>query len=85
MEEITMQPPKEEYPVIESDTFVDWDDGSVTEIKSLYVDEDTNVQLRVIDTHENTPIGEHTISLDDLYERMDFTPYEIIRSNNENL
>jgi len=74
-----MQPSQEEYPVIESDTFVDWDDGSVTEIKSLYVDEDTNVQLRVIDTHENTPIGKHTISLDDLYERMDFTQYEIIK------
>jgi len=51
---------------------------SVTTIQEVYVDEDGNTQLVVVDTHKTTPNGAHTIALQDLYDRLDFQDYKIL-------
>jgi hypothetical protein len=89
MEEIPSGPLEEEYPVIERDVRIQWKapahtDGmnqadSVTTIKDVFVNEDGVTNVAVVDTHTSTPDGRHTVTIDDLYERMNFQDYRILR------
>jgi len=88
MEEIPSGPVEEEYPVIETDVEILWKApahttgmvraDSVTTVRDVFVDEDGVTQVAIVDTHTNTPNGRHTISIEDLYERMTFQDYDVI-------
>jgi hypothetical protein len=88
MEGIPSGPVEEEYPVIETDVEILWKApahttgmvraDSVTTVRDVFVDEDGVTQVAVVDTHTNTPNGRHTISIQDLYERMTFQDYDVI-------
>jgi len=89
MEGVPSGPVEEEYPVIERGVKIQWNtsahtDGmshadSVTTIKNVFVDEDGVTNVAVVDTHANTPDGRRTVTIDDLYESMNFQPYRILR------
>ena len=89
MEGIPSGPVEEEYPVIERDVRIQWkapahtDDmnhaDSVTTIKDVFVNEDGVTNVAVVDTHTSTPDGRHAVTIDDLYERMNFQDYRILR------
>lgn len=88
MEGIPSGPLEESYPLIEEGVTIRWEApaktsgmssvDSVTTIQEVYVDEDGNTQLVVVDTHKTTPNGAHTIALQDLYDRLDFQDYKIL-------
>jgi len=88
MEAIPSGPVEEEYPIIEEGVTIRWEApaktsgmntvDSVTTIQDVYVDEDGNTQILIVDTHKTTPNGAHTISLQDLYERLNFQDYTVL-------
>lgn len=74
-----------EHPIIEPGVLIEWGEHrrgvpneSVSEIKKVWIDEDGEVQLVVTDTHENTPEGNHGISLGDLHTRMKLQDYQVL-------
>jgi len=88
MEGIPSGPLEEEYPIIEEGVTIRWEApaqttgmssvDSVTTIQEVYVNEDGITQVAVVDTHKTTPNGRHTITIDDLYDRLDFQDYKIL-------
>jgi hypothetical protein len=76
MEGVPSGPVEEEYPVIERGVKIQWNTSAHTDGMS-HADSVTNVA--VVDTHANTPDGRRTVTIDDLYESMNFQPYRILR------
>jgi len=78
---ITTAPQEEEYPIIEAGVTIEWTTSSgprdLVEIKSMYADEDGNIQLRINETHPDAPDGPRTIGLQDVYDQLNFREYKI--------
>jgi hypothetical protein len=77
-----------EYPIVEAGMLVRWGEKvrgkadpkneSVSKVENVWIDEDGAVQLVVTDSHQNTPEDEHSISLQDLYGRMERQEFEVL-------
>jgi hypothetical protein len=74
----------EELPIIEKGVVIDWDrpaDGTPAEdkviIKSMYSDEDGNVQVRIEETAPDAPEGPRTVDLESIHDQLLWRDYQI--------